>query len=96
MTMPNHDGGPDSSATQLTIAICNCQARILLDLALRSYFDYEGVLGEFEDVASGYGVCKDCRYHAKDLRQRTTLLQEIIGNLRDALDRDQTSTKSLA
>jgi len=95
MTMPNHEDGPDSSARHLTIAICNCHARTLLDLALQSYFDYEGVLGEFEDVASGYSVCKDCRHHSKDLRQMTTLLQEIIGNLRGALDMDQTSPPSL-
>ena len=84
------------SARQLTIEICTCQARVLLDLALESHFDYEADLGEFEGVARGYHVSKLCRHHAKDLRRATTILQEIIGRLHAALDGEQTTTPSLA
>jgi hypothetical protein len=93
--MPNDNDSPDCSAKQLTIAVCNCQARILLDLAHECYFDYEANLDEFEDLARGYGASKLCRQHAEDLRRATTILQGIIAKLNAALDRDQTSTRSL-
>ena len=86
----------ESSARQLGIGICNCQARILLDLAHESYFDCEANRDEFEDLARGYCASKLCRQHAEDLRRATTILQEIIGKLHAALDGDQTTTPSRA
>jgi hypothetical protein len=79
------------SADQLPIVIRSCEARVLLDLAGEHFLDYKRVLGEWQLAQAGYHVSRFCRQHTEDLETATTILREIIGNLRVALDGEQTS-----